>query len=85
MNYKELAINIWDRHIDVFDHFDLLCQNGCSLEDETKTNALFNALVTLEYMRSMAHKEIEYDDIINAIDYLKKSKYYSIDNKDSKY
>ena len=50
MDYKELANYIWEQHVDVFQHFDLVCGNGNSLEDETKSNSLFNALVTLKTM-----------------------------------
>jgi len=73
----ELAINIWNKHIDVFEHFDLVCYNGHSLEDETKSNALFNALVTLEQMLEINNNL----EIQEAIVYLKKSKYYSDSNK----
>jgi hypothetical protein len=79
----ELAIGIWESHIEVFKHFDLVCNNGHSLEDETKTNALFNALVTLEEMYKYNDRQLT--EIEEAIDYLKGSKYYSENNKDSKY
>lgn len=79
----KLAIEIWNQHIEVFDHFDLVCHNGHSLEDETKSNALFNALVTLEMMYKF--NEFQLDEIQEAINYLKCSKYYSHDNKDTDY
>ena len=72
-----LATKIWEEHIDVFQHFDLLCVTG-SLEDETKSNALFNALVTLNNMPKSKTVDV-------AIEYLKGSKYYSIENKNSLY
>lgn len=25
MDYKELANKIWEEHLDIFDHFDLIC------------------------------------------------------------
>jgi len=79
----KLAIEIWDKHINVFDHFDLVCNNGNSLEDETKSNALFNALVTLE---TMLHLNVYIrEELIEAIDYLKNSKYYSESNKNNTY
>ena len=76
----KIAIEIWDNHIEVFKHFDLVCHNGNSLEDETRSNALFNAIVTLEYMSKMANK-INKLQINEAINYLKGSKYYSDANK----
>lgn len=79
----ELAIEIWDKHIEVFEHFDLVCHNGCSLEEETRTNALFNALVTLEVMYKWNNFKL--GEIQEAIDYLKGSKYYSEANQNSTY
>lgn len=79
----ELAKKIWEQHIEVFEHFDLVCHNGSSLEDETKSNALFNALVTLDNM--YAWNDFQLEEIQNAIDYLKGSKYYSEANKDNDY
>ena len=79
----KLAIDIWNKHIEVFESFDLVCHNGHSLEDETKTNALFNALVTLETMYKF--NDFQLEEIQEAIDYLKGSKYYSIFNDNSEY
>jgi len=79
----EIAIEIWNKHIEVFEHFDLVCYNGSSLEDETRSNALFNALVTLETMYKCNNLQLE--KIQEAIDYLKGSKYYSESNKNSTY
>ena len=81
----ELAIEIWNEHIEVFEHFDLVCHNGHSLEDETKSNALFNALVTLNRMSGTETNSDKLDEINKSIQYLKESKYYSESNKDSKY
>lgn len=81
----ELAIEIWNEHIEVFEHFDLVCHNGHSLEDETKSNALFNALVTLNRMSRTEINSDKLDEINKSILYLKESKYYSESNKDSKY
>lgn len=78
----ELAIKIWNEHIAVFEEFDLVCHNGNSLEDETKSNALFNALVTLRFMQKF---NCESTSIQEAIDYLKKSKYYSESNEGGEY
>jgi hypothetical protein len=80
----KLAIEIWDKHIDVFMHFDLVCHNGSSLEDETRSNALFNAIVTLEQMLKVANP-INKLRINEAIDYLKGSKYYSDVNQSNTY
>ena len=79
----ELAIEIWDKHIEVFEHFDLVCHNGSSLEDETRSNALFNALVTLETMYKW--NDFQLEEIQEAIDYLKGSKYYSEANQNGTY
>ena len=79
----KLAIEIWNKHIDVFMHFDLVCHNGSSLEDETRSNALFNALVTLETMYKW--NDFQLEEIQEAIDYLKSSKYYSEANQNSTY
>ena len=79
---KELAIKIWNKHIEVFEEFDLLCVSG-SLEDETKSNALFNAIVTLNEMLEIPN--IDKKIYIQAISYLQGSKYYSEENKNSKY
>ena len=81
----ELAIEIWNEHIEVFEHFDLVCHNGHSLEDETKSNALFNALVTLNRMSGTETNSDKLDEINKSIQYLKESKYYSESNKESKY
>jgi hypothetical protein len=78
----KLAIEIWEEHIDVFTHFDLVCHNGISLEDETKSNALFNALVTLEKMYKWCDSS-RHEEIQQAIDYLKDSKYYSDETQSS--
>jgi len=80
----ELAIEIWNKHIEVFEHFDLVCHNGSSLEDETRSNALFNALVTLELMLKVANPVVKLR-INEAIEYLKGSKYYSEANQNSTY
>lgn len=82
---KDLAINVWSQHINVFKHFDLVCHNGHSLEDETKCNGLFNALVTLERMLDISTGKDERNEIEGAIEYLKGSKHYSEDNADSEY
>ena len=79
---KELAIKIWNKHIEVFEEFDLLCVSG-SLEDETKSNALFNAIVTLSEMLEIPN--IDTKIYIQAISYLQGSKYYSEENKNSTY
>ena len=79
---KELAIKIWNKHIEVFEEFDLLCVSG-SLEDETKSNALFNAIVTLNEMLKIPNSDTKI--YIQAISYLQGSKYYSEENKNSKY
>ena len=79
----ELAIKIWNKHIEVFEHFDLVCYNGHSLEDETRSNALFNALVTLETMYKW--NDFQLEEIQEAINYLKSSKYYSEANQNSTY
>lgn len=81
----ELAIEVWNRHIEVFEEFDLVCHNGSSLEDETKSNALFNAIVTLETMYKWEWNDFQLKKIQDAIDYLKGSKYYSDVNKKSSY
>ena len=79
----KLAVEIWEQHIDVFTHFDLVCHNGSSLEEETRSNALFNALVTLENMYKYNNFQLE--EIQEAIDYLKGSRYYSVSNEKSTY
>ena len=79
---KELAIKIWNKHIEVFEEFDLLCISG-SLKDETKSNALFNAIVTLNEMLEIPN--IDKKIYLQAISYLQGSKYYSEENKNSKY
>ena len=79
----KLAIDIWNKHIDVFDSFDLVCHNGSSLEEETKTTALFSAIVTLETMYKW--NDFQLEEIQEAIDYLKGSKYYSIFNNEAEY
>lgn len=81
----KLAIEIWNEHIEVFEHFDLVCHNGHSLEDETKSNALFNTLVTLNRMYRIEMNMDKLEEINKSIQYLKGSKYYSESNKDSKY
>ena len=80
---SKLAIEIWDKHIDVFNHFDLVCHNSHSLEEETKATALFSAIVTLESMSKLDVMIIEEAEIFEAIDYLKSSKYYSDANENS--
>lgn len=79
---EELAIKIWNKHIEVFNSFDLTCITG-SLEDETKSNALFNAIVTLSEMLEIPN--IDTKIYIQAISYLQGSKYYSEENKNSTY
>jgi hypothetical protein len=79
----KLAIEIWNKHIEVFEHFDLVCHNGHSLEDETRSNALFNAIVTLEIMYKW--NDFQLEEIQEAIDYLKNSKCYSEANQNSTY
>ena len=79
---EELAIKIWNKHIEVFNSFDLTCITG-SLEDETKSNALFNAIVTLNEMLEIPN--IDKKIYIQAISYLQGSKYYSEENKNSTY
>lgn len=79
----QLAIDIWNKHIEVFESFDLVCHNGHSLEDETKSNALFNAIVTLETMYKW--NDFQLEEIQEAIDYLKGSKYYYIFNDKEEY
>ena len=80
----KLAIEIWEKHIEVFMHFDLVCHNGSSLEDETRSNALFNAIVTLEEMLKVANP-INKLRINEALNYLKGSKHYSEENQNSTY
>lgn len=80
----KLAIEIWDKHIVVFEHFDLVCHNGSSLEEETRSNALFNAIVTFEQMLKVANPVMKLR-INEAIDYLKGSRYYSEANQNSTY
>ena len=80
----KLALEIWNKHIDIFNSFDLVCNNGHSIEDETLCNALFNALTTLEQMLKVA-SPINKLRINEAIDYLKGSKYYSEENVNSIY
>ena len=63
----------------------LITHNGHSLEDETKSNALFNALVTLNRMSKIEMNTDKLDEINKSILYLKGSKYYSESNKESKY
>ena len=79
----KLAIEIWNKHIEVFRLFDLVCHNGSSLEDETRSNALFNAIVTLETMYKW--NDFKLEEIQESIDYLKGSKYYSEENQNSTY
>lgn len=78
-----LANKIWERHIEVFSHFDLVCNNGSSLEDEIKSFSIVSAIVTLEEM----DKRMPYTDteILSAIEYLRCSKHYSDDNSNSTY
>ena len=73
----ELAIEIWNEHIEVFEHFDLVCHNGHSLEDETKSNALFNALVTLNRMSRTETNSDKLDEINKSIKESSKDKGYS--------
>lgn len=81
----KLAKEIWKQHVEVFDSFDLVCHNGSSLQDETMSNALFNALITLERMREREVYTHERNKIDSAINYLKRSKYYSEANSQSDY
>lgn len=81
----KLVIDIWDEHIEVFEHFDLVCHNGHSLEDETRSTALFNAIVTLNRMKDIENNLVKKAEIENSISYLKGSKYYSEMNRDSNY
>jgi len=62
----------------------LVCHNGSSLEDETRSNALFNALATFEEMLKVANP-VNKLRINEAIDYLKGSKYYADANQNSTY
>ena len=82
---NELAKDIWQKHVDVFDSFDLVCHNGNSLQDETMANGLFNALVTLDYMLISTPNGFKKKLIIQAVEYLKGSKYYSESNSKSDY
>lgn len=79
---EKLALKIWNKHIEIFNSFDLTCITG-SLEDETKSNALFNAIVTLDEMLEIPN--IDKKIYIQAISYLQGSKYYSERNKNSTY
>lgn len=79
-----LANKIWEKHIDVFDHFDLTVPTG-SLEEETKHTALFSAIVTLEIMLAIEFNTASREMLNGEVDYLKGSKYYSEHNKDSDY
>ena len=79
---EKLALKIWNKHIEIFNSFDLTCITG-SLEDETKSNALFNAIVTLDEMLEIPN--IDKKIYIQAISYLQGSKYYSEKNKNSTY
>ena len=81
---SKLAKEIWNKHIEIFQHFDLVCHNGHSLEDETKSNALFNALTTLRYLYQSSIK-FNGEDVMSAINYLEASKYYSDGNQDADY
>lgn len=81
----KLAKDIWEQHIEVFNSFDLVCHNGSSLEEETKSNALFNALITLERMKEREINTEEINKIDESINYLKGSKYYSDYNTQSDY
>lgn len=81
----ELAIEIWNEHIEVFEHFDLVCHNGESLEDETRSNALFNSIVTLNRMHSIEKSPEKLEEIEKALEYLKGSRYYSDSNQNSDY
>jgi hypothetical protein len=77
----ELAKTIWQKHVDVFDSFDLVCHNGHSLQDETMSNGLFNALEAMIIVDNGTNiKKIEEAKI-----YLKGSKYYSDENEQSDY
>lgn len=80
----KLAIAIWQKHIEVFESFDLLCVSN-NLEEETKSTALFSALVTLEAMESVAETRQEFIDIRKSIKYLQSSKYYSDNNINSEH
>ena len=80
----KLAIEIWEKHIEIFRLFDLVCDNESSLENETRSNALFNAIVTLKEMLKVANP-INKLRINEAINYLKGSKYYSEENQNSTY
>ena len=79
----ELAIKIWNEHIEVFNSLDLVCYNGHSLEEETKSTALFSALVTLQKM--CEYNDFQLEELQGCIEYLKGSKYYSEANGDSDY
>lgn len=82
----KLALEIWNKHIEVFEEFDLVCHTGHSLADETKSNALFNAIITLETMKKhFDYYDQSVDEVQQAIEYLKGSKYYSHQNKNSTY
>jgi hypothetical protein len=77
----ELAKTIWQKHVDVFDSFDLVCHNGHSLQYETMSNGLFNALEAMIIVDNGTNKK----KIEEAKIYLKGSKYYSDENEQSDY
>ena len=81
---SQLAIEIWQKHIDNFNEFDLINNNGNSLDDETKSISLFSALITLDEMYSISYKS-DAKEIENAKKYLYGSKYYSEANSDASY
>ena len=82
---SQLAIEIWQKHIDNFDQFDLINNNGNSLDDETKSISLFSALITLNEMLSISHTNKQVKVIETAKKYLYGSKYYSEANSDASY
>lgn len=75
---SKLARAIWNQHKDTIDSFDLTCTNGHKYEDERDCQALFHALVTLKRMKPTK-------DVIEARNYLLKSKHYSVSNEDAEY
>ena len=82
---SKLAIKIWEKHIENFDQFDLVNDNGHSLEDETKSVALFSALITLDEMFIISSTKRKDDEINDAKKYLYGSKYYSEANSNASY
>lgn len=72
----ELANRIWEMHIDNYNHFDLVCHNSTSLEEETKTIALFSTLITLKEMLNTEKRPDKVIELLDSIEYLKNSNYY---------